>query len=128
MTDDLLAGVEAAAGFAVYGGPRGGFPPRAGRRSGIPGLLAGQDPTLWGPDAEDRAQHRLGFLDAYRRSRELLPLIAELHEELGRAQQRGAGRRRRPRRRGRSPAPLGRPLTVLDDPDPHPVRAAARRR
>jgi glucose-6-phosphate isomerase len=42
VTDDLLAGVEAAAGFAVYGGPA-----TASRRElvahGVPGLLAGQD-------------------------------------------------------------------------------------
>ena len=53
MTDDRLAAVEAAAGLAVYGAP-----PAASR----PELIAGSVPEL--------------------RARELLPLIAELHEEL----------------------------------------------
>ena len=120
MTDDLLAEVEAAAGFAVYGGPA-----TASRRElvahGIPGLLAGKDPTLWGPAAEGRALHRLGFLDAYRRGSELLPLIAELHEELSDLSNvvlAGPGLAA-----GAVARTLGRPLTVLDDPDPHPVRA-----
>lgn len=120
MTDDLLAGVEAAAGFAVYGGPA-----PASRRElvaqGIPGLLAGKDPTLWGPAAEDRARDRLGFLDAYRPGSELLPLIAELHEELGELSNvvlAGPGRAAEAAART-----LGRPLTILDDPDPHRVRA-----
>ena len=120
MTDDLLAGVEAAAGFAVHGGPA-----MASRRElvaqGVPGLLAGKDPTLWGTAAEDRALARLGFLDAFRSSRELLPLIAELREELGDLSNVvlvGPGLAAASVART-----LGRPLTVLDDPDPHRVRA-----
>lgn len=120
MTDDLLADVEAAAGLAVYGGPA-----PASRRElvahGVPGLLAGKDPTLWGPAAEDRAQARLGFLDAYRRGSELLPLIAELHEELGDLSNvvlAGPGHAA-----GAVTRTLGRPLTILDQPDPHRVRA-----
>lgn len=120
MTDDLLADVEAAAGLAVYGGPA-----TASRRElvahGIPGLLAGKDPTLWGPAAEGRALSRLGFLDAYRRGSELLPLIAELHEELvdlSNVVLAGPGLAA-----GAVARTLGRPLTVLDDPDPHRVRA-----
>jgi hypothetical protein len=81
MTDDLLAGVEAAAGLAVYGGSA-----TPARRelvtAGTPGLLAGKDPTLWGTTSEAIARQRLGWVDAYRRSRELLPQIAELCEEL----------------------------------------------
>jgi glucose-6-phosphate isomerase len=79
--DDLLADVEAAAGFAVYGGS-----PAAQRRElladGVPGLLAGKDPTLWGTAGEATATAWLGWVDAYRRSRELLPQLAELCEEL----------------------------------------------
>jgi glucose-6-phosphate isomerase len=120
VTDDLLARVEGAAGFAVYGGPA-----TASRRElvaqGVPGLLAGKDPTLWGPAAEAGAKAGLGFLDAYRRSRELLPLIAELHEELGDLTEvvlvgRGLAAQAVART-------LGRPLTVLDGADPHQVRA-----
>ena len=54
MTDDLLAGVEAAAGLAVYGAP-----PAASRRE----LIVGSVPDF--------------------PVRELLPLVAELHAELG---------------------------------------------
>src|SRR6185295_16795781 len=79
--DDLLAGVEAAGGLAVYGGS-----PGATRRElvadGVPGLLAGKDPTLWGTQAEAVTPHPMGWVDAYRRSRELLPQVAELCEEL----------------------------------------------
>jgi glucose-6-phosphate isomerase len=81
VTGDLLDGVEAAAGLAVYG-----VFPAAPRREliadGVPGLLAGKDPTLWGTDAEALAGTRLGWLDAYRRSRDLLPQLAELCAEL----------------------------------------------
>jgi glucose-6-phosphate isomerase len=79
---DLLAGVEAAAGLAVHGGSAA-----SARRelveAGIPGRLAGKDPTLWGTPAESSAPHGLGWVDAYRRGRELLPQIAELCAELG---------------------------------------------
>lgn len=79
--DDLLAGVEAAAGLAVFGG----FPAPARRElvaDGTPARLAGKDPTLWGTAAAATAGHRLGWVDAYLRSRRLLPQIAELGEEL----------------------------------------------
>ncbi|MEU7902512.1 glucose-6-phosphate isomerase [Actinoplanes sp. NPDC049118] len=120
MTDDLLAGVEAAAGLAVYGGPA-----TASRRGlvaqGVPGLLASKDPTLWGPAAEAGAKETLDLLDQSRRGRELLPLIAELHEELGDLTNvvlAGPGGTAEVAART-----LGRPLTVLDDADPQPVRA-----
>jgi hypothetical protein len=64
VQDDLLADVQAAAGLAVYGGS-----PAARRRelvaAGVPGLLAGAS-----------------WVDAYRRSRDLLPQVAELCAEL----------------------------------------------
>jgi glucose-6-phosphate isomerase len=73
--------VEAAAGLAVFGGS-----PASARRElvadGTPGRLAGKDPTLWGTAAEAIARHRLGWVDGYRRSRELLPQVAELSAEL----------------------------------------------
>jgi hypothetical protein len=81
MSGDLLAGVEAAAGLAVYGASPAAVRDRL-VADGVPGLLASKDPTLWGTAAEAHVKSRLGWVDAYRRSRDLLPEIAELREEL----------------------------------------------
>ncbi|MGA3487848.1 glucose-6-phosphate isomerase [Micromonosporaceae bacterium DT55] len=87
--------------------------------------LADRDPTLWGPQAEGEARIRLGWVDTFRRSRELLPRLAQLRQELTGLDHvvlAGMG--------GSSLAPeviartLGRPLTVLDTTDPQQVRAA----
>src|SRR6185369_4975822 len=91
----------------------------------VPGLLAEKDPTLWGPEAESEASVRLGWIDTYRRGRELLPALRALKQELvglDHVVLAGMG--------GSSLAPevitrtLGVPLTVLDTTDPHQVRAA----
>ncbi|MEV0155675.1 glucose-6-phosphate isomerase [Micromonospora sp. NPDC050686] len=124
---ERLAGVEAAAGLAVHGAT--GVDPGATRdallAAGVPGRLAAQDPTLWGPAAEATARRRLGWLDTHRRSRELLPQLAELTAELADLDHvviAGMG--------GSSLAAeviartTGRPLTVLDTTDPGQVRAA----
>src|SRR4051794_31239078 len=47
---------------------------------GVPGALAAGDPTLWGPDAEQEASVRLGWLNLPFTSRELPPEIAKLTE------------------------------------------------
>jgi glucose-6-phosphate isomerase len=119
---------EAAAGLAVWGADAvpGAAAVRAGLvAEGVPGLLAAKDPTLWGPAAEAVAKTRLGWVDTVRRSRELLPQLAELKAELADLDHvvlAGMG--------GSSLAPevitrtLGRPLTVLDTTDPGQVRAA----
>jgi glucose-6-phosphate isomerase len=89
------------------------------------GLLAEKDPTLWGKEAESEAEIRLGWVDTFRRSRDLLPRLVELRGELAGLDHvvlAGMG--------GSSLAPeviartLGLPLTVLDTTDPHQVRAA----
>ena len=77
-----------------------------------------------GPEAaEAEAKIRLGWVDTFRRSRELLPQLAELRDgagDLDHVVLAGMG--------GSSLAPevitrtLGRPLTVLDTTDPHQVR------
>jgi hypothetical protein len=91
----------------------------------VPGLLAEKDPTLWGPEAEPEASVRLGWVDTYRRGRELLPALRALKQELvglDHVVLAGMG--------GSSLAPeviartLGVGLTVLDTTDPHQVRAA----
>jgi glucose-6-phosphate isomerase len=123
-------GVEAAAGLAVYGAEAVDKSAPASTRAElvadeVPALLARKDPTLWGPEAEAEAKLRLGWVDTHRRSRELLPQLAELKAELGDLDHvvlAGMG--------GSSLAPeviartLGRPLTVLDTTDPGQVRAA----
>jgi glucose-6-phosphate isomerase len=125
---DPLDDVSAAAGLAVFGAGR--VPGAAEVRQaliadGVPGLLMAKDPTLWGPEAQPEAKIRLGWVDTARRSRDLLPQLAELIEELADLDHValcGMG--------GSSLAPqvitrtLGRPLTVLDTTDPHQVRRA----
>jgi len=126
---DLLAGpADAAAGLAVRGADaldRSAPVRDALTARDVPARLAAKDPTLWGPGAEAGAKVRLGWVDTHRRSRELLPQLAELTEELADLDHvvlAGMG--------GSSLAPeviaraLGRPLTVLDTTDPGQVRAA----
>jgi hypothetical protein len=124
----LLDDCEAAAGLAVFGGAgvAGAADVRAALvEAGVPGLLTAKDPTLWGPAAESEAKIRLGWVDTFRRSRELLPELAELKAELvdlTHVVLAGMG--------GSSLAPeviartMGKPLTVLDTTDPGQVRAA----
>ncbi len=93
---------------------------------GVPEALAAKDPTLWGPDATLEATIRLGWLDAPHSSRDLLPQLRKLGDELrGEGLDRvvlcGMG--------GSSLAPevicatAGVALTVLDTTDPGQVRA-----
>ncbi|MEV4639447.1 hypothetical protein AB0J80_19050 [Actinoplanes sp. NPDC049548] len=100
MTADLLAAAETAAGLAVYGAPA-----TASRRGQVAARLAGlDDGAAW-----------------LRSARALLPLLAELHEELGDLDHvvlAGPGRVAESVART-----LGRQLTVLDDPDPAPLAA-----
>ncbi|WDZ84208.1 glucose-6-phosphate isomerase [Micromonospora cathayae] len=130
MSDLLDGPVESAAGLSVYGADAVDSAGAASTRdalvrSGVPARLAQKDPTLWGPEAEQEATIRLGWVDTYRRSRELLPQLAELKAELADLDHvvlAGMG--------GSSLAPevitrtLGKPLTVLDTTDPGQVRAA----
>jgi glucose-6-phosphate isomerase len=120
--------VEGAAGLSVGGADAvpGSQEARATlTEHSVAGLLAEKDPTLWGPAAQAEAEIRLGWVDTFRRSRDLLPRIEELRAELAGLNHvvlAGMG--------GSSLAPevitltLGAPLTVLDTTDPHQVRAA----
>ena len=129
---NLLDDVEAAAGLAVHGAsavPGAAELRQALVEAGVPGLLVAKDPTLWGSAAESEAKIRLGWIDTFRRGRELLPQLAELRHELADLTHvvlAGMG--------GSSLAPeviartLGVPLTVLDTTDPHQVAAALRDR
>ena len=71
--------VEGAAGLSVRGADA--VPGATAARQelsdhSVAGLLAEKDPTLWGKDAEPEAEVRLGWVDTFRRSRDLLPRIA----------------------------------------------------
>ncbi|HEY9525129.1 MAG TPA: glucose-6-phosphate isomerase, partial [Thermopolyspora sp.] len=94
---------------------------------GVPAALAAGEPTLWGPDAEQEASIRLGWLNLPLTSRELLPEITKLTESaralhLDHIVLAGMG--------GSSLAPevicatADAPLTVLDTTDPGQVRRA----
>jgi glucose-6-phosphate isomerase len=89
--------------------------------------LSGLDATLWGPDAEPEARIRLGWVDLAETSRELVPRLAALRQELtadgiDRVVLAGMG--------GSSLAPevicrtADKPLVVLDTTDPGQVAAA----
>ena len=96
-------------------------------RDSLAAALVAKDPTLWGPEAVTEAGVRLGWLDAVRVSRALVPDLVRLREELAaegvdRVVLAGMG--------GSSLAPevvcaaAGRPLVVLDSTDPGQVAAA----
>ncbi|HEX5542749.1 MAG TPA: glucose-6-phosphate isomerase [Micromonospora sp.] len=130
MTQLLDGGVEAAAGLVVYGADTiDRATPSSARQAliadEVPRRLMEKDPTLWGPEAQDEARIRLGWIDTFRRSRDLLPQLAQLKAELADLNHvvlAGMG--------GSSLAPeviartLDAPLTVLDTTDPGQVRAA----
>jgi hypothetical protein len=120
--------VEFAGGLSVRGAPEvpGSAPARAsllGQHA--PSRLAEQDATLWGPEAQPEASIRLGWVDTFRRSRDLLVQLRAVKAELAGLDHvvlAGMG--------GSSLAPeviartLGVGLTVLDTTDPHQVRSA----
>jgi glucose-6-phosphate isomerase len=93
----------------------------------VPARLLRGDATLWGPDAEAEAAIRLGWLDVVDVSRQLLPAVLALREEL-RAE--GVDHVVLCGMGGSSLAPevicrtAGVPLTVLDSTHPDQVRAA----
>lgn len=100
---------------------------RALVQDGVPARLAARDATLWGPGAEAEASVRLGWLDLPRTSRDLLPRLDALRDELRAA---GIDRVVLCGMGGSSLAPevvcttYGAPLVVLDTTDPGQVRNA----
>ncbi|MDX6197849.1 MAG: glucose-6-phosphate isomerase [Actinomycetota bacterium] len=99
----------------------------AAAEDGLAAALTQKDTTLWGPEAAPEAGIRLGWLDAVRVGRQLLPDLQRLRTELTaegvtRVVLAGMG--------GSSLAPevicatAGKPLVVLDTTDPGQVRAA----
>ncbi len=95
--------------------------------AGVPASIVAKDAGLWGDDARAEAAVRLGWLDLPQTSRDLLPRLAKLRDELAaegidHVVLAGMG--------GSSLAPevicdtAGVELTVLDTTDPGQVRAA----
>ncbi len=94
---------------------------------GVPAALAAGRADLWGPDAEQEAGIRLGWLTLPNTSRELLPQIREL---VAKVRERGLDHVVLAGMGGSSLAPevicatADVPLTVLDTTDPDQVRRA----
>ena len=89
--------------------------------------LFASDATLWGPEAEEEAAIRLGWVGLHRSSRPLVGEVAALREEL---REQGVDRIVLCGMGGSSLAPevicatAGVPLVVLDSSDPDQVRSA----
>jgi len=116
---EVTASGAAAAAVAAHAG--------ALADAGVASGIAGQDPTLWGPDAQSEASIRLSWVDLAETSRPLVAQIEALRAELAaegvdRVVLCGMG--------GSSLAPevitrtAGVPLVVLDGTDPGQVLAA----
>lgn len=94
---------------------------------GVAGRITSQDPSLWGPAAEEEAAKRLGWTEAVAVSAALVDDIVALRDDL---RQRGVTHIVLGGMGGSSLAPevitrtYGVPLTVLDATDPGQVRAA----
>ncbi|MGH8877799.1 MAG: glucose-6-phosphate isomerase, partial [Stackebrandtia sp.] len=119
--------MDAAAGLAVTTTVDASKALAALTDAEVPAKIAAVDATLWGPDAAEEAAIRLGWIDTFTRSRELVSTLDELRarltaDGLTRVVLAGMG--------GSSLAPevicrtLGKPLTVLDTTDPQQIRAA----
>ncbi|GIJ59014.1 glucose-6-phosphate isomerase [Virgisporangium aurantiacum] len=122
--------IEGAAGLSVRGARQVPGATQAYDKlvsDGVAAKLLDKDPTLWGPAAEAESKIRLGWVDTHRRSRELVPRLAELRKELT---ARGLDHVVLAGMGGSSLAPevitatLGVALTILDTTDPHQIRRA----
>jgi glucose-6-phosphate isomerase len=94
---------------------------------GVAGSITSQDPSLWGPAAEEEAANRLGWTEAVAISEALVDDIVALRDDL---RERGVTHIVLGGMGGSSLAPevitrtYGVPLTVLDATDPEQVRSA----
>ncbi|GAB4002441.1 glucose-6-phosphate isomerase [Glycomyces albus] len=80
---DPMGKMEAAGGLAVTTGIDVGANVERLKAEGVPAKVAAKDPTLWGPEAEAEAAIRLGWVDTFERSKELVAPLAKLRAELG---------------------------------------------
>ncbi len=74
--------MEAAGGLAVTTGVDVNAGVERLKAGDVPAKVAAKDPTLWGPDAEEEAAIRLGWVDTFVASKELLAPLAKLRAEL----------------------------------------------
>jgi len=74
--------MEAAGGLAVTTGVDVNAAVERLRTEGIPAKVAAKDATLWGPEAEEEAAIRLGWVDTFVKSKELVAPLAKLRAEL----------------------------------------------
>jgi glucose-6-phosphate isomerase len=118
--------MDAAGGLALTTGIDVKAGVSALRGDGVPAKLAAKDPTLWGPEAEAEAAIRLGWIDTFSKSKELLDRLGKLRAEFT---ERGIDRIVLCGMGGSSLAPevisktLDLGLSVLDTTDPGQIAA-----
>ncbi len=74
--------MEAAGGLAVTTGVDVNAGVERLKAEGVPAKVAAKDATLWGPEAEEEASIRLGWVDTFVKSKELVAPLAKLRAEL----------------------------------------------
>ncbi|GAB3659794.1 glucose-6-phosphate isomerase [Glycomyces tarimensis] len=77
----MMGKMEAAGGLAVTTGVDVNAAVESLRSADVPARLAAKDATLWGPDAEEEASIRLGWVDTFEKSKELVAPLAKLRAE-----------------------------------------------
>ncbi|GAB3231551.1 glucose-6-phosphate isomerase [Glycomyces halotolerans] len=77
----MMGKMEAAGGLAITTGVDVNRDVEALKSADVPAKVAAKDPTLWGPDAEAEASVRLGWVDTFVKSRELVDPLAKLRAE-----------------------------------------------
>ncbi|RRS00716.1 glucose-6-phosphate isomerase [Glycomyces terrestris] len=118
--------MEAAGGLAVTTGVDVNAGVDRLRTEGIPAKVAAKDATLWGPEAEEEASIRLGWVDTFVQSKELVAPLAKLRAELA---EQGIDHVALCGMGGSSLAPevisrtLGLGISVLDSTDPGQILA-----
>ncbi|MEU5874392.1 glucose-6-phosphate isomerase [Glycomyces sp. NPDC047369] len=78
---DPMGRMEAAGGLAVTTGVDVNAGVDRLKGEGVPAKLAAKDATLWGPEAEEEAAIRLGWIDTFVKSKELVAPLAKLRAD-----------------------------------------------
>ncbi|HEU5126829.1 MAG TPA: glucose-6-phosphate isomerase [Glycomyces sp.] len=77
----MMGKMEAAGGLAVTTGVDVSAVVDRLKSEGVPARLAAKDAALWGPEAEAEAAIRLGWVDTFVKSKELIEPLAKLRAE-----------------------------------------------